>query len=154
MSARTANERGASLVEFALAVPLLALLLFGVIDYSFAFSDQQNLRQSTREVARLVTTDPSVFEVAGTFSGAAVVQYVKDVAEGLTDSRLHVTWTSTGSTVGSEFTLCAGYDLKSRTALLAPFLDSRQGVSRVTMRLERAYSIPSAPADSAAPTCP
>jgi hypothetical protein len=46
------NERGASAVEFALVVPVLFLLLFGMIDYGLLFNNSLALRQGIREAAR------------------------------------------------------------------------------------------------------
>ncbi len=45
-------ERGAAAVEFALVVPVLVLLLFGIIDFGLWFEDSIALRQGVREGAR------------------------------------------------------------------------------------------------------
>lgn len=45
-------EGGASAVEFALVMPILFLLLFGIIDYGMLFFDSIGLRQGAREGAR------------------------------------------------------------------------------------------------------
>jgi Flp pilus assembly protein TadG len=45
-------ERGAVAVEFALVVPILVLLLFGIVDYGLWFQDSIALRQGVREGAR------------------------------------------------------------------------------------------------------
>jgi Flp pilus assembly protein TadG len=47
------GERGAALVETALLLPLLILLVFGVIEASWAFSQQNDVRYGSREGARL-----------------------------------------------------------------------------------------------------
>ena len=46
------HDRGAAAVEFALVVPLLLLLVFGIIDYGRFFFDSVSLRQGAREGAR------------------------------------------------------------------------------------------------------
>ena len=43
---------GASAVEFALVVPVLLLLVFGIIEYGLWFSDSARRRQGVREAAR------------------------------------------------------------------------------------------------------
>jgi hypothetical protein len=43
---------GASAVEFALVVPVLLLLVFGIIEYGLWFSDSLSARQGVREAAR------------------------------------------------------------------------------------------------------
>lgn len=46
------TERGAAAVEFALVVPLLVLLLFGIISYGVMLSFRQTLSQAATEGAR------------------------------------------------------------------------------------------------------
>jgi len=47
------REDGAAAVEFALIVGLLAMLIFGMMEYGLAFWQVQNLRAATREGARV-----------------------------------------------------------------------------------------------------
>lgn len=49
---RVRAERGAAAVEFALVVPLLVLLLFGIISYGVMLSFRQTLSQAATEGAR------------------------------------------------------------------------------------------------------
>ena len=46
------EQRGAAAIEFALVVPLLLSLLFGVVDYGLWLNDSLNVRQGIRESAR------------------------------------------------------------------------------------------------------
>jgi Flp pilus assembly protein TadG len=46
------NERGAAAVEFAILLPLLVMLLFGIIEFSILFNRQQGLHAAAREGAR------------------------------------------------------------------------------------------------------
>lgn len=46
------RDKGAAAVEFALIVPLLFLLVFGIIDYGLWFNDSVAMRQGVREAAR------------------------------------------------------------------------------------------------------
>jgi Flp pilus assembly protein TadG len=68
-AARLRGERGAAAVEFALVVPLLLLVLFGIIWASQAFQAQARLSAAAREGARVIalsgsatpaTTDASI----------------------------------------------------------------------------------------------
>jgi Flp pilus assembly protein TadG len=52
-SRRGRDDDGAALVEFALVLPLLALILFGTIEFAWAFSQHLDLRHGSREGARL-----------------------------------------------------------------------------------------------------
>ena len=46
------NQRGAAVVEFALVVPLLLLVLFGIIEFSVLLYDKAMLTNASREGAR------------------------------------------------------------------------------------------------------
>jgi Flp pilus assembly protein TadG len=46
------NERGQTLTEFALVLPILALLLFGVIQFGIAFNNYITLTEAVRAGAR------------------------------------------------------------------------------------------------------
>jgi Flp pilus assembly protein TadG len=46
------NQKGAAIVEFALVVPLLLLLIWGIVDIGRAFYTLNNLASAVREGAR------------------------------------------------------------------------------------------------------
>lgn len=46
------RERGAAAIEFAIVVPLLLLLIFGIIEYGFLFEFRQSISQAASEGAR------------------------------------------------------------------------------------------------------
>jgi Flp pilus assembly protein TadG len=50
---RVHGERGAALVEFALALPLLLVVIAGIVDFGFAFQRQEVITNAAREGARL-----------------------------------------------------------------------------------------------------
>jgi Flp pilus assembly protein TadG len=49
---RTRERAGTATVEFALVLPLLMALLFGIIEFGFLFKDQLTLQQAAREGSR------------------------------------------------------------------------------------------------------
>jgi Flp pilus assembly protein TadG len=51
--ARINNQNGASMVEFALVLPVLLLLIFGMIEFSVMLYDKAMLTNASREGARL-----------------------------------------------------------------------------------------------------
>ena len=57
MRRRNKSERGANLVEFALVAPLLMILIFGIIEFSWVFAQNLNVRHGAREGARLAAVD-------------------------------------------------------------------------------------------------
>lgn len=58
------SEKGASVVEFALVLPLLLLLLFGIIEFGIILFDKAMLTNACREGARagIVSCSPRVAE--------------------------------------------------------------------------------------------
>jgi Flp pilus assembly protein TadG len=53
----TRSERGAALVEFAVVLPLFVVLVFGIMESGWLFAQQVELRNATREGARLAVVD-------------------------------------------------------------------------------------------------
>lgn len=76
---RTARDRGSVAVEFALVLPVLLLILFGVIDFGRALNAQIELTGAARDGARLAALGYSnaavqarVVAAAPTLSGVTV----------------------------------------------------------------------------------
>lgn len=53
------EDRGAQLVEFAVALPLLVVFVVGIFDFSSAFTLKQRLTNLARDAARTAAADPS-----------------------------------------------------------------------------------------------
>jgi Flp pilus assembly pilin Flp len=60
MRTKFQREDGAAAVEFALIVGVLAMLIFGMLQFGVAFFQLQNLRAATREGARIGAVDGTV----------------------------------------------------------------------------------------------
>src|SRR3954451_22113697 len=58
------RRRGAIIVEFALVVPLLMLIVFGIIDFSRAYAQLNNINSSLREGARFGAAQKAPTEAA------------------------------------------------------------------------------------------
>ncbi len=69
-----ARDRGAAAVEFALCLPLLLLIVFGIIDFGRALNAQITLTQAAREGVRLAALG---------YSNAAVQTRADAAAPGL-----------------------------------------------------------------------
>jgi hypothetical protein len=61
---RLGDSRGQSLVEFAVAMPLLVALALGVIETSHALLDQHVVTKLTREGSNLISRDATLEEAA------------------------------------------------------------------------------------------
>jgi uncharacterized membrane protein len=66
-----ARDRGATAVEFALLLPLLLLVLFGMVDFGRMLNDQITLTQAAREGARLAALGYSAATVTSRAEAAA-----------------------------------------------------------------------------------
>lgn len=57
---RMRNEKGQSLIEFAMVVPLLLVVATGVIEVSFALYDQHVITKMAREGSNLISRDATL----------------------------------------------------------------------------------------------
>jgi hypothetical protein len=60
MRIKFASQKGAAAVEFAIVMPLLLLIVFGIIEFGLIFFNQQVITNASREGARagIVSQDP------------------------------------------------------------------------------------------------
>ena len=70
----TREQRGAAAVEFALVLPVLLAIVFGIIDYGIVFDNALNARQGVREAARQGVVGN--FSMAGCDTGTSMTQLV------------------------------------------------------------------------------
>ena len=68
---RIHGERGAAAVEFAIVATLFFMLVFGIIDFGFAFHSWNNTANAAREGARKGAVDSSVQDVIDRTKAAA-----------------------------------------------------------------------------------
>jgi hypothetical protein len=57
--ARADREGGAVLVEAVLIIPIIVTLVFGAIEFGFAFNEQGTVRAATRSAARATSASPA-----------------------------------------------------------------------------------------------
>ena len=80
---RSRNERGQSLVEFALCLPLLMLLVTGMITFGIALHDYLEMTDAVSVGARLVaisrgqTTDPCATSATAVYNAAPLLKRAK-----------------------------------------------------------------------------
>lgn len=81
---RAESDRGAAAVEFALVVLPLLLIVFGIINFGFVFSQQSTLNNAVREGARrAVVNDPYAGSVSNPRSCDGIIVSIKNELAGL-----------------------------------------------------------------------
>ncbi|GAB6987377.1 TadE/TadG family type IV pilus assembly protein [Nocardioides pyridinolyticus] len=76
---RVPGERGAAAVEFALVVPLLLAILFGIISYGFMLSFRQGLSQAAAESARAAAVSATTTDAARTTAATSALDDALDL---------------------------------------------------------------------------
>ena len=94
------------MVEFALCLPLIALVLFGVIQFGITFNNYITLTDAVRAGARKATVSRDLGPVGAT---TAVKQAVRDAATDLNQTQLTPDVVAATWTHGSDVTVSATY---------------------------------------------
>ena len=103
-----ARDRGAAAVEFALLLPVLLLLVFGIIDFGRALNAQITLTQAAREGARIAALGES-----------NVVSGTQAAATGLSPVAVTVTSCPAGAGTGVNAVVKASYSFSFVTPVSA-----------------------------------
>ncbi len=109
---RRDRERGASLVEFALVIPLLTLFLFGIVQFGIAYDKQQSMNSAAREGARLGALATSTL---GDIATRAVESYDASAAAGQ-EPRVYIYGGATTGTLTGVAVRCSSTNYRRITA--------------------------------------
>jgi Flp pilus assembly protein TadG len=122
------SEQGQSLTEVALALPVLALLLFAVIQFGIAFNNYVTLTDATRAGARTAAVGRQSASPVSDCQAA-----IRGSAKDLTQSNLIPTCSSTWQP-GADVTVTATYPYK--ISLLGLVMKTGRLSSTTTERVE------------------
>lgn len=122
------SQQGQSLTEFALALPILMLLLFAVIQFGIVFNNYVTLTDATRAGARKGAVGRQLSNPTG-----ATITAVRASAQDLKQSDLNVTVTSTWQP-GADVSVTADYPYS--ISLLGMVVKSGRLSSKTTERVE------------------
>ena len=122
------SEQGQALTEFALALPIMALLLFAVIQFGIAFNNYVTLTDATRAGARKAAVGRQSANPVGDCQAA-----VRNSANDLNASDLTATCNSTWQ-MGADVTVTATYPY--HISLLGLVVKSGRLSSTTTERVE------------------
>jgi Flp pilus assembly protein TadG len=123
------NEQGQTMTEFALVLPVLALILFAVIQFGIVFNNYVTLTDATRAGARRAAVsrqDPN--------RDSTVISAVRNSASDLDSSKLSVPPPSSSWAPGTDVTVTASYPYS--ISLLGMVVKSGQLKSTTTERVE------------------
>ena len=132
---RKGDDTGASLVELAFTLPLLLLLLFGIIEASWAFSQQNNVRHGAREGARLAAVDWGDVSTLG-----QEVCDRMDVIAATQNPEVTLTPIGGSSIIGGQGQVTVSANLRTITGFLDPIFGGRTVGSTIEFRLEQPLS--------------
>ena len=104
----SAADRGAAAVEFALVVPVLLLLVFGIMDYGRFFFDSVSLRQGAREAARQAVVQLPSCTSAATFGAkiACSARAATDTTMGTGSPVVYIPAVTGGWAQGKQLLVC------------------------------------------------
>jgi len=125
------REDGASLVEFAVVLPLLILLVFGIMEAGWLFAQHVEIRNAAREGARLAVVDfpdpgDSALIIGETCSRAVLSNERASV---------YITQNNAGTDSASAV-VTVEQRYESLTGIL-PMFDNLTMISTAEMRIER-----------------
>lgn len=140
MMDRTNRDGGASLVEFALLLPMLLLIVLGIIEFGLLFAQYNEIRHGAREGARYAAvSNPDLDGVAGVGDDADVVKAVCDSIN-LPGATIEVSMTATANPPKrldyGTLTVDADVSGLSGVPIISNFLPSNLSNS-ATFRLEQ-----------------
>ena len=94
---RFRNERGQSIIEMAIILPLLLVVVLGVVEVSYGLMDQHVVTKLTREGSNLISRDTSLGDAANALKAMATRP-----VDFNTNSRLIFTVIRKGATTGTS----------------------------------------------------
>jgi Flp pilus assembly protein TadG len=132
--ARRSRESGASLVEFAMVMPLLLALVFGIMESGWLFAQLVETRNAAREGARLAVVD---------YGTATQVALETCNRAAFSSTGAIITVATTGDITSpiddptASVTVAIDNQYESLTGFLDPFFQGASLDASVTMRVER-----------------
>ena len=136
MDRSSADEKGGALVEVAIAFPLLALLLFGLIEFGMYINHNISETHGVREGARQAVVANYSGNIAGCSGtpNAQLVCYTKNRI-GLDTAAVQVLIPNSVA-IGNEIAVCASTPTSSITGLMKAFLP-KFAHAETKMRIEQ-----------------
>jgi Flp pilus assembly protein TadG len=151
------DARGSEIVEFAVAMPLLAFFLIGIFDFSQAYGIKHKLSVATREGARFATTLPTTDLSDDTPPGPTTIrEIVRTVGQSLENLGIEdcglatlqgsisltgaLTWQFTGNQCTNNPILTINRGFVTTASLSAPYPSGTMTVENTQVTLQYPYT--------------
>jgi Flp pilus assembly protein TadG len=130
------DQRGASVVEFAIILPLIVWLIFGIMEIGFVLYDKTMITQASREGARAgvvfrvpAVADEEIIQVANDFLGTSLITFGEP-------QTATVTVTRNGLSAGDRLKVTVSYTYTALVFSIASMGKKFNMVAETTMRME------------------
>ena len=130
------GQRGASVVEFAIILPLVVWLIFGIMEIAFVLYDKTMITHASREGARAgvifrvpAVPDEEIIEVVNDYLGTSLITFGEP-------QTATVIVTRDGSSAGDRLKVTVSYTYTALVFSLASMGKKFNMVSETTMRME------------------
>ena len=124
------SQKGQSLVETALILPILLLLLFGITDFARICHVYLTLDHAGREAARVATVGAE---------DAEIIAEIQDASVGLNEDKLHIKISPKGQAnrvSGSDVKIEMTYPVDFLTPIIGQIVGTFQLEDTTVMRVE------------------
>lgn len=137
------RERGAAAVEFALIFPLLLTVVFGVIEFGWAYGQMLDVRHGAREGARLIAVNElppgmTADDVTASEQSNFLVEEICDRMDLSTSARVSLALEIPGGvSAGQKAIITVNADLDTITGWFDPMLGDKTLSSDLELRIEQ-----------------
>jgi Flp pilus assembly protein TadG len=128
-SRRRRGERGAAAVEFALVLPLLLVLLFGIIAYGVVFAQSLSLSNAARQAARAAVIDGTTCDQVSTLAKDNADTIAMDGADATVTIRRGATEAGATDACGGGGQPCAGQAAGTNVYVVLTYATVKSGLS-------------------------
>lgn len=136
------NEKGQALVEFALVLPFLLVILFGIIDFGWIYYNQLAISNSAREGARYAVVNTALLpgEITTTNRDNRIKAKILDVSPNTISQNMviTITYTNVVTPLSGDVTIKLTSKLRVLTPIAGVFYAGQEKniTAKVTMKAE------------------
>jgi Flp pilus assembly protein TadG len=134
------KSRGQGLVEFALALPVMLVVIFGILDFGRAVYALNTISEAARTGARVAIVDQNI---------TLVEQAANTQAVGLTLDSVNIVYSKADDSgtcqpkkIGCTVTVTVAYTYNAATPIISNIVGSIPMSAKSYLPLERVYSSP------------